>query len=66
VTSAGLSGDGFGRVIVDLDVPRDNEFTIPSDPDIVPSAVTSQVPAEIAKPLLEIAALHLDILHLYV
>jgi hypothetical protein len=37
-------------------VTWDNEFTVPFGPDIVPSAVTSQVPAEATELPFEVAA----------
>jgi len=58
MTSLGFSQDGLGGVLVDLNVPRDNEFTLTSGPNVMPSAVAGQMPTKIAESLLKVTTLH--------
>lgn len=47
-------------------MPWDNEFALPFGPDIVPSAMTNQAPAQLAKRPLQVTAFHAVSLHQYV
>ena len=63
MTSLGLPEDGPGSVLIDLSVPRDNEFTLTFGPHVVPPSMAGQVPAEIAEPLLKVTTLHPESIH---
>lgn len=66
MTSLGLPEDCPGGVLVDLNVPRDNEFTLTFGPHVVPPSVAGQVPAKIAELLLKVTTPHPESLHQFV